>query len=54
MKEKNPRVEDFLRHHQAIDRFGSPEEIANVVLFMASDGTSFMQAANIPVDGANM
>lgn len=54
MKEKNPRVEDFLRHHQAIDRFGSPEEIANVVLFMASDRASFMQAANIPVDGANM
>lgn len=54
VKEKNPRVEDFLKHHQAADRFGTPEEIANAVLFMASDKSSFMQAANIPVDGANM
>ncbi|MCD7824873.1 MAG: SDR family oxidoreductase [Clostridiaceae bacterium] len=54
VKEGNPRVDDFLRHHQAADRFGTPEEIANVVLFMASDKSSFMQATNIPVDGANM
>ena len=52
--EGHPRVEDFLRHHQAVNRFGTPEEIANVVVFMASDKSSFMQAANIPVDGANM
>lgn len=54
VKEGHPRVNDFLRHHQAIDRFGSPEEVANVVLFMASDKSSFMPATNIPVDGANM
>lgn len=54
VKEGNPRVEDFLRHHQAANRFGTPEEIANAVLFMASDKSSFMQATNIPVDGGNM
>lgn len=54
VKEGNPRVEDFLRHHQAVNRFGTPEEIANAVIFMASDKSSFMQATNIPVDGANM
>ncbi len=54
VKEGHPRVEDFLRHHQAANRFGTPEEIANVVLFMASDKSSFMPATNIPVDGANM
>ncbi len=54
IKEGNPRVEDFLRHHQAVNRFGSPEEIANAVLFMASEKSSFMPATNIPVDGANM
>ena len=54
IKEGHPRVEDFLRHHQAANRFGTPEEIANVVLFMASDKSSFMPATNIPVDGANM
>ncbi len=54
VKEGHPRVNDFLSHHQAVDRFGTPEEIANAVLFMASDKSSFMPATNIPVDGANM
>ena len=54
IKAGEPKVNDFLRHHQAVNRFGSPEEIANAVLFMASDKSSFMQATNIPVDGANM
>lgn len=54
VKEGHPRVNDFLKHHQAVDRFGTPEEIANAVLFMASEGASFMAATNIPVDGANM
>lgn len=54
IKEGHPRCDDFLRHHQAANRFGTPEEIANTVLFMASEKSSFMQATNIPVDGANM
>lgn len=54
VKEGHPRVDDFLRHHQAANRFGTPEEIANAIVFLASDKSSFMQAANIPVDGANM
>lgn len=54
IKEGHPRVQDFLRHHQAANRFGTPEEIANAVVFLASDRASFMQATNIPVDGANM
>lgn len=54
IKEGHPRVKEFLSQHQAANRFGSPEEIANVVVFAASDKASFMQAANIPVDGANM
>jgi 3-oxoacyl-[acyl-carrier protein] reductase len=54
IKEGHPRVDDFLRHHQAIDRFGTPKEIADVVLFMASELSSFMPGAVIPVDGANM
>lgn len=54
IKEGHPRVNDFLSHHQAIDRFGTPEEIADVVLFMASERASFMPGAVVPVDGANM
>lgn len=54
VKEGHPRCEDFLKHHQAANRFGTPEEISNIVLFMASNKSTFMQATNIPVDGANM
>lgn len=53
-RECHPKVQDFLTHHQGVNRFGTPEEIADVVLFMASCRSSFMQASNIPVDGANM
>jgi len=52
--EKAPKVDDFLRHHQAINRFGTVEEVANVVLFLSSDQASFVVASNIPVDGGNM
>lgn len=48
------RCEDFLSHHQAANRFGTTKEIADVVLFMASEQASFMQSALVPVDGANM
>lgn len=48
------RCEDFLSHHQAANRFGTTKEIADVVLFMASNQASFMQSALVPVDGANM
>lgn len=48
------RCEDFLRHHQAVNRFGTTKEIADVILFLASEQASFMQAAIVPVDGANM
>jgi NAD(P)-dependent dehydrogenase (short-subunit alcohol dehydrogenase family) len=32
-------------------RMGHPEEIANVILFLASDEASFVTAAAWPVDG---
>jgi 3-oxoacyl-[acyl-carrier protein] reductase len=54
MTEDPARCEDFLSHHQAVHRFGTSDEIANVVLFLASEKASFMQAAIVPVDGANM
>lgn len=48
------RCQDFLSHHQAAMRFGETREIADVVAFLASKRAGFMQAALVPVDGANM
>lgn len=41
---------DF-RHRLALGRWGNPEEVANVILFLASDMASYIQGAMIPVDG---
>lgn len=54
VQEGHPRVEDFLRHHQAAGRFGTPEEIADAAVFLASERASFLYGANIPVDGGSM
>ncbi len=54
IKEENPKCDDFLRHHQAIGRFGKPEEIAPLVVFLASDKSSFMPGAVIDIGGGNM
>ena len=32
-------------------RYGTPEEVANAVVFLASDMSSFTTGADIPVDG---
>ena len=47
-------VEEFLKQHQAIHRFGRPEEVADLVLFLSSEKAGFICASNIPVDGGNM
>jgi NAD(P)-dependent dehydrogenase (short-subunit alcohol dehydrogenase family) len=37
--------------HSALGRMGTPEEVANVALFLASDESSFVTGASIVVDG---
>ena len=34
-----------------MNRFGKPEEVANVILFLSSDLSSYITGADIPVDG---
>jgi NAD(P)-dependent dehydrogenase (short-subunit alcohol dehydrogenase family) len=37
--------------HVPMGRFGEPQEMANAVLFLASDESSFMTASTFLVDG---
>jgi 3-oxoacyl-[acyl-carrier protein] reductase len=40
-----------LKKHQPLGRFGEPEEVANVYLFLASDESSFVSGSLIRIDG---
>lgn len=42
---------DTLAKTQPIGRMGRPEEIAALVLYLASDEASFVTGANVPIDG---
>lgn len=47
-------VEDYVRHHHAIGRLGTPEDITPFLLFMASTHVSFATAAVFAVDGGSL
>jgi 3-oxoacyl-[acyl-carrier protein] reductase len=38
---------------QALKRIGKPEDVAEVVVFLASDGARWITGASIPVDGGS-
>ena len=38
---------------QALKRIGKPEDVADVVAFIASDGARWITGASIPVDGGS-
>ena len=54
VKQRHPRVDDYLRHHQAIGRMGTVDEIACFAVMLGSEKASFEQAALVPVDGGSM
>ncbi len=43
--------EKYQRSIVPMGRYGTPDEVANAVLFLASDLSSFTTGADIPVDG---
>lgn len=46
--------DDALFRHQAIGRIAAPEEVAEMVLFLASDAASYCTGAAYPVDGGHL
>jgi 3-oxoacyl-[acyl-carrier protein] reductase len=46
------RIATFVKSDLPLGRFGSPEEVASVVVFLASHQASLISGACIPVDGA--
>jgi NAD(P)-dependent dehydrogenase (short-subunit alcohol dehydrogenase family) len=50
---KNPIMEDVVQG-TPLGRWGSPDEIANVVAFLTSDEASFMTASDVLVDGGQV
>jgi len=51
--EREQFFKDYARIHP-IGRYGQPEDIANAMLFLASDKASFMTGENVCVDGGLM
>jgi len=47
----DPNAVKAIASANPMGRLGSPEEVANVVLFLASAASSYVTGANIPVDG---
>ena len=55
LEREHPEIEkDFIRHHQAIGRLGTAEEIAPFAVFMASEQAAFACGALVAVDGGTM
>tara|TARA_Y100001970_G_C14236203_1_gene861947 strand:+ start:1186 stop:1956 length:771 start_codon:yes stop_codon:yes gene_type:complete len=50
-KEDPDKINNLINETVPLKRFGTPEDIANVVLFLASEKASFMTGSNIVVDG---
>lgn len=49
-----PEVLDRAREHTVLGRLGGPQDVANVVVFLCSEGARHITGAVIPVDGGHL
>lgn len=54
VQENKEAVDAMLKANVALKRFGTPEEIANVVAFLTSTESSFMTGETVVVDGGQV
>jgi NAD(P)-dependent dehydrogenase (short-subunit alcohol dehydrogenase family) len=47
----NAEAEAAFRATEPVGRFGTPEEVAAMALYLASDESSFVTGAALPIDG---
>ena len=47
----NPERSELMLQRVPAQRWGEPEDVARVVLFLASDGASYISGHTIPIDG---
>ena len=52
-KEMTDKVLDSYQVKYPIGRVGNPEDIANAMIYLASDESSFITGANLLVDGGH-
>lgn len=50
-KERPEEVKKFIEQELPLGRFGTPEEVADIVTFICSEKASFLNGASIPADG---
>src|SRR3989344_5061809 len=48
---QNPEMLEGTLSRIPMHRFGKPEEVSNLVLFLASDGSSYMTGSTVVIDG---
>lgn len=52
--DRSPGVRETFLHGLPIGRFGSPDDIKGLALWLASDASSFITGTIIPMDGGNL
>ncbi|MDF2961461.1 MAG: glucose 1-dehydrogenase [Paenibacillus sp.] len=47
----NPEANQFFLNHLAIKRWGNPDELTGLIIYLASEASSFMTGSSIVIDG---